>query len=317
MKKVLITGPLGQDGTILTDLLHNKYEIYGVCRMETDIHRLREHEKKHKIKLLLSDLSEIGYVEHLIKSVSPDIIINFAGETDVINPWQDVQKTFIQNFTIPYNILNTITKQNKDIFFFQSSSSLVYGRSEDKIINEKSKFDPLHPYGVSKMTTQSMISEYRNKYGIKCSSGIFFNHESYYRSKKFISKKLSLLVSDILKGKNKKIKLYDLNFYRDISHAEDFMKGVEIIIESSINEDFVFSSGNLINILEFSKKFFSLYNLNFFDYIDYEESKNYKNDYNLIGDNNKLRSIGWCPKYTEHDLIKHMINSEINNKYER
>ena len=312
MKKILITGPLGQDGIILTDLLGENYEIYGVCRMTTNIHRLKEHEKKHKIKLLLSDLSEISYVDHLVRSVNPDVIINFAGETDVINPWEDVRKTFLQNFTIPCNILDTIVKQNKDIFFFQSSSSLVYARSEDKIINEKSKFSPLYPYGVSKMATQSMISEYRNKYGIKCSSGIFFNHESYYRSEKFISKKLSSLVSDIIKGKNRKIKLYDLNFYRDISHAEDFMKGVKIIIENNINEDFVFSSGNSTNILEFSKKFFSLYNLNFFDYIDYEESKNYKNDYSLIGDNSKLRSIGWEPTYTIDKLIDNMVKKEFN-----
>lgn len=310
MKKILITGPLGQDGTILTDLLDDKYELYGVCRMDTDIHRLREHEKKHKIKLLSSDLSEIDCVAQLIGSIKPDVIINFAGETDVINPWDDVQKTFIQNFTIPCNILDSIVKQNKDIFFFQSSSSLVYGRSEDKIINEISKFAPLYPYGVSKMTTQSIISEYRNKYGIKCSSGIFFNHESYYRSKKFISKKLSLLVSDILKGKNRKIKLYDLNFYRDISHAEDFMSGVKLIIDNHINEDFIFSSGELTNIFDFSKKFFSLHNLNFYDYIDYTESNSCTNNYSIFGNNTKLKSIGWIPKYNIDSLIIDMVKKE-------
>jgi GDP-D-mannose dehydratase len=89
------------------------------------------------------------------------------------------------------------------------------------------------------------------------------------------------------------------------------MRGVELIIENEINDDFIFSSGHLTNVLEFSKKFFSLHNLNFYDYIDYTDSGNYPNDYSIIGDNSKLKSIGWEPKYDINGLITDMVNKEI------
>jgi len=311
MKKILITGPLGQDGVILTELLQDKYELHGVCRMTYPIKKLNDHKKNYNIDLCMSELTDIGYVDWLIKNLNPDIIINFAGETDVINPWLDTYKTFEQNYIIPSNILDSIVKHNKNIFFFQASSSLMYGRSDEKIITENSKFSPMYPYGVSKLTTHNLINEYRHQYGLKCSSGIFFNHESNYRNDKFISKKLSTLVSEIIKGNNNRLKLYDLNFNRDISHAEDFMRGVELIIENEINDDFIFSSGHLTNVLEFSKKFFSLHNLNFYDYIDYTDSGNYPNDYSIIGDNSKLKSIGWEPKYDINGLITDMVNKEF------
>jgi GDPmannose 4,6-dehydratase len=309
MKKILITGPLGQDGRILTELLHNEYELYGVCRLTTPID---ETLTQNKIKLCVSDLTDITYVDKLINDINPDIIINFAGETDVINPWADIDKTFEQNFKIPTNILNSIIKNNRDIFFFQSSSSLMYGRSNEKIITESSNFSPMFPYGVSKLSTHNLISEYRHKYNINCSSGIFFNHESYHRSNKFISKKLSSLVSQIMKGEIKKINMFDLNFNRDISHAEDFMKGVKQIIKYEINEDFIFSSGISTNVFEFSKKFFTLHNLDFYDYINYTDSGNYPNDYSIIGDNTKLKSIGWLPSFSVDDIITDMVYKEIN-----
>jgi GDP-D-mannose dehydratase len=98
MKKVLITGPLGQDGIILTKLLQNDFELFGVCRMLTKIDRFNEHKKKYNINLLLSELGDINYVDHLIKNIRPDIIVNFAGETDVINPYKDTNITYEQNF---------------------------------------------------------------------------------------------------------------------------------------------------------------------------------------------------------------------------
>jgi GDPmannose 4,6-dehydratase len=310
-KKVLITGALGQDGTILTEILQNDYELHGVCRLTCSDEKLKTHSEKYNINLLISDLSDINSVNNLIETVNPDIVVNFAGETDVINPWADIHETFNQNFIIPLNLLNSIVKHNKDIFLFQSSSSLMYGKSNEKIINELSKTSPMYPYGISKLSTHNLMSEYRTKYGIKCSSGIFFNHESHYRSNKFISKKISSLIGQIIKGNIKKINLYDLNFYRDISHAEDFMNGLKIIIDNKIDDDFIFSSGNQTNMLEFSKRFFTIYNLDFYDYVNYTDSGNYYNEYDIIGDNNKLKSIGWNPKYSIDDLITDMINKEI------
>lgn len=313
--KILITGPLGQDGIILTELLQDNNELHGVCRYQTPLEKIMDHKKKYNINLIPSDLSDIKSVEILIKNIQPEIIINFAGETDVINPWGDVNSTYNQNFIIPYNILETISKQNRDIFFFQSSSSLMYARSNEYIINENSKPSPMFPYGVTKLSVHHLINEYRLKYNLKCSSGIFFNHESVHRGKKFITKKLSMLISKILNGGNDKISLFNLNFNRDVSHANDLMNGVKLIIENGINEDFIFSSGESTNFLEFSKKFFTVNNLDFNKYIDYSDNNDYINEYNIIGDNSKLKTIGWSPKYGIDDLILDMITKEKNNNY--
>lgn len=314
MKKVLITGPLGQDGTILTKMLENDFELYGACRLLTPIERLQTHSKKYKIELCLSDLTNLDSVDVLIQTIKPDIIVNFAGETDVINPWGNISQTFEQNFTIPSNILTSIVKNNRDIFFFQSSSSLMYGRSKKMIVNEDDKYNPMYPYGISKLCSHNLLNEFRKTYNIKGSSGIFFNHESFYRGSKFITKKLSKLVNEIMNGKPNKIRLFNLDFNRDISHADDFMRGVKLILENEINDDFIFSSGESTNMLELSKNFFTLHNLNFYDYIDYYDDGDYPNDYDLIGDNTKLKSIGWEPKYDINYLITDMVNKEQINK---
>jgi GDPmannose 4,6-dehydratase len=308
--KIIITGALGQDGTILTDLLQDNHELYGIIKINSDKLILHKNRNANKIKLISCDLSDIISVENLIKKINPEIIINFAGETDVINPWGDISKTYEQNFVIPANILTSISKYNKEIFFFQSSSSLMYGRSKDTIINEESKPSPMYPYGIVKLSTHHLLNEFRIKYDIRCSSGIFFNHESVYRNEKFITKKLSKLVSSILKGEKKKLELFDLNYNRDISHAEDFMNGVKLIIENKINDNFVFSSGISTNMLEFSQKFFSLHNLIFDDYINYKDSGIYDN-YDLIGDNTKLKSLGWTPRYGIDELIKNVVEEEL------
>ena len=310
--KILITGPLGQDGTILTELLQNKHELFGVCRITTPTEMIESHKKKFNIDLFNSELSDSDNVNNIITKIKPDVIINFAGETDVINPWDNPLSNFEQNFKIPTNLLNSISKINRDIFFFQSSSSLMYGRSKQKLINEESSTSPMYPYGVSKLSAHNLLKEYRNNFDIKCCSGIFFNHESTYRNKRFVTKKLSTQVSKILNGSKEKIKLFDLNYYRDISHAEDFMSGVQLIIENYINNDFIFSSGEETNYLELSKRFFQLYNLDFYGYIDYTESNNNLNYYNIIGDNSRLKSIGWEPKYDNDKLIIDMINKELN-----
>ena len=311
MKKVLITGPLGQDGTILTKMLENDFELFGVCRLLTPTDRLQKHSKSHNINLSLSDLTDLNSVDNLIKTIKPDIIVNFAGETDVVNPWGNISQTFEQNFTIPSNILTSIVKNNRDIFFYQSSSSLMYGRSNKTMINEDDKPDPMYPYGISKLSTHNLLNEFRKTYNIKGSSGIFFNHESVYRGEKFITKKLSKLINKIIKGNSEKIRLFNLDFNRDISHADDFMRGVKLILENEINDDFIFSSGESTNMLDLSKKFFTLHNLNFYDYIDYYDDGNYLNDYNLIGNNTKLKSIGWEPKHDINYLITDMVNNEI------
>jgi GDPmannose 4,6-dehydratase len=312
-KKILITGALGQDGRILTNSLQNDYEIYGICRPSTQDEVILNHEKKFNINLSKIDLSDYNSVLNLIKTIKPNCIVNFAGNTDVINPWDNVHQIFQNNCIIPVNLLESIVKTDPSIFLFQSSSSLIYARSKNEIIDENSNFSPMYPYGISKLFSHNLLNEYRIKYGINCSSGIFFNHESFYRNPKFLSKKIAILIKDILNGYDRQINLYDLNIFRDISHAYDFMNGVKNIIDNSTNDDFIFSSGELTNMYEFVESFFTLHNLEMNEYVNYVEYGNKHETHSIRGDNSKLKSIGWNPKYNIEQLIIDMVKEEILN----
>jgi GDPmannose 4,6-dehydratase len=312
-KKILITGALGQDGTILTKMLENEYELYGICRLTTQNEIIENHEKKYKIKLFQIDLSNYESVLNLVKNINPNCIVNFAGNTDVINPWDNIHQTFQNNCIVPLNLLESIINHDPSIFLFQSSSSLIYARSDNEIINENSNFSPMYPYGVSKLFSHNLLNEYRIKYGINVSSGIFFNHESFYRTPKFLSKKVAILIKEILNGQDKKLNLYDLNIFRDVSHAYDFMNGIKIIIDNNINDDFIFSSGKLTNMYDFVESFFRLHNLQMNKYVNYKEYGDKHEIHTIIGDNSKLKSIGWVPKYNTNDLIINMVKEEILN----
>lgn len=310
-KKVLIIGILGQDGTILSSMIKDNYDLFGICKPNTDKIKIEEFKNQINSKIYLSDFTKYENVKLILSTISPDIIINFAGITNVFNPWENNDLIFEQNCVLPINVLNYIKNENPSIFFFQSSSSLMYGNSKIKSINELSNFAPMYPYGISKLYTHNYINEYRRNFGLKCSSGIFFNHESYYRNSGFLSKKVSSFVSKILKGESGKLKLGNLESYKDISHAFDFMLGVKMIIDSEINEDFIFSSNSLIKIFNFVNLFFSLHNLNIDEYVDYDSGLNRNEDISIFGDNRKLKSIGWNPKYSIEDLILDMVKLEI------
>lgn len=312
MKSILITGILGQDGTILSELISGEYNIIGVVSEETENNRIVNFlENKKNIKIIKSDITNENNVISILKKINPDVVINFAGISNVFNPWEDLDKIYTYNCKIPQNFLKGISDFNREIFFIQSSSSLIYGRSNLMIANEKSPTIPMYPYGISKLYSHNLINEFRHKFNLKCTSAIFFNHESFYRSKNFLSKRVSTAVSKILNGENIKLELNSLESFRDISHAEDFMNGIKLIIDNKINEDFIFSSSSLIKIEDFVRLFFTLYQLDFEKYVNVLDNKRY-DDFCLIGDNSKLKSIGWKPKYNVEELIKDIINKELN-----
>jgi len=312
-KKILITGIFGQDGTILSNLVKQNYEVIGVVKQGTSDEKINQYLKDYNIKIHSIDLLDFNSTDRVIKNESPDVIVNFAGHTDVIDAWDNPSKTLLFNSLIPLNIMESIKNFSNEIFFFQSSSSLMYGNSNEYIINEKSTFSPIYPYGISKLQTHILLNEYRKKYNLKCSSGIFFNHDSHYRNEKFLSKKIAKFVVSILNGYDGKLNLGDLTSYRDISHANDFMFGVKLVVDNKINEDFVFSSGASTQILDFVKLFFNLTNLDFKKYVLFEKSLFRDFDYNIIGDCSKLKSFGWLPKHDIKSLVLDMVQTEIQN----
>lgn len=314
-KNIVILGPLGQDGKLLSSILDkDNYNVFGVCKENTNSERIKFHEENFNTKIFCIDLVSYEKTKELLDSILPDIIVNFCGITNVFNPWEDMDLIFKQNCKIPLNIMEYISKNNKDIFFFQSSSSLMYGRSEKNHIGHFSNFSPIYPYGITKLYTHNFLNEYRKNFNLKCSSGIFFNHESQYRGDNFLTKKVANFISKVLKGEKGVLKLGDLSSKRDVSHAIDFMYGVKHIIDNELNDDFIFSSGKLTSTKELVELFFSKYGLDMNNFVVQDETLKRKDDICIYGDDTKLQLTGWRPKKNLNDLVVDMVEFELNNQ---
>jgi GDPmannose 4,6-dehydratase len=305
MKRALILGSKGQDGQFLSEkLLLDGYEVFGVIKPNTN------SLQKNTISL---DLTDIKNVEFVISKVKPTHIFNFAGVSDVFNPYDNLEFSYQQNCLIPQNFLNSILKIDKTIRFFQSSSSLMYGRSTINKINEETPTSPIYPYGITKLYSHNLIKEYREEFDLFCSSGIFFNHDSEKRGDKFLTQKIILGIKDILNKKTNTIKLGNIDVHRDISYAGDFMDAVKLMMESNNPTDYVLGSEKLTSIREFIEKSFNYVGLDYKNHI--EQDKDFirtKNDIILVSDITKIKNnLGWETTKNIDDIIKIMINDKI------
>jgi GDPmannose 4,6-dehydratase len=305
MKRALILGSKGQDGQFLSEkLLLDGYEVFGVIKPNTN------PLQKNTISL---DLTDIKNVEFVISKVKPTHIFNFAGVSDVFNPYDNLEFSYQQNCLIPQNFFNSILKIDKTIRFFQSSSSLMYGRSTINKINEETPTSPIYPYGITKLYSHNLIKEYREEFDLFCSSGIFFNHDSEKRGDKFLTQKIILGIKDILDKKTNTIKLGNIDVHRDISYAGDFMDAVKLMMESNNPTDYVLGSEKLTSIREFIEKSFNYVGLDYKNHI--EQDKDFirtKNDIILVSDITKIKNnLGWKTTKNIDDIIKIMINDKI------
>lgn len=307
MKRAIITGVLGQDGSFLSEkLLNDGYEVIGIVRTTTNI-------INNDFEIIQMDLSSKEEVDRLIREKKPTHIFNFAGETNVFNPYGCPTKTLELNCTIPINIIESIFNTDRDIKFFQSSSSMMYGRSPIKKINEESTPFPLYPYGVTKLFIHNLIKEYREEFNMFLCSGILFNHDSEKRGQSFFTQKITLGIKDILDKKITHIEVGDIDIFKDISYAGDFVDAIKLTMEQDIPKDYVLGSERVISMREFLQKSFSYVGLDYLNHIKINESfiKN-KNKTIIVSDTSKIkRDLNWSTKKSIDDLIKIMIDNKI------
>jgi len=307
MKKALITGVLGQDGSFLSEkLLKDGYEIIGVVRPETEI-------DINEFEIIKLDLSSKKCVQKIIEEKKPSHIFNFAGETNVFDPYEHPTKTYELNCTIPLNFIENIFKINREIRFFQSSSSLMYGKSPHREINEESEPHPLYPYGFSKLLIHNLIKEYREEFGMFLCSGILFNHDSERRGEKFFTQKIISGIKNILEKKIDFIEVGDIDIYKDISYAGDFVNAIKLIMEQDVAEDYVLGSEKVISMRDFIKKSFDYVNLDYNNYIKVNELfiKN-KNKTIIVSNTSKIKkNLNWSTTTSIDDMIKIMIENKL------
>lgn len=306
-KKVLITGSLGQDGYFLSKkLLSQGHHVVGVVKKN----KIFENQNYQILKV---DLTNQYEVDKLVSEVNPTHIFNLAGVSDIFFPFDNMSEIYEQNCKIPLNLIQSILNYDKKIKFFQASSSLMYANGDTKIINENCILSPKYPYGISKASIFTQMKELRKEKNLYLSTGIFFNHDSEKRTNEFFTQKVVLGLKDILENKTDKLILGNLNVYKDISYAEDFIDGVVSQMDLEESQDIVFGSGHPIILRDFVSKCFAFFGLDYKKYVISNDEK--ITQFGLVADTtNAQKILNWKTTKNIDDIIKIMIEDKIQMK---
>ncbi len=260
MKVSLILGINGQDGSLLAkEILESGGSVWGGFRRGSETGsslqtwRLDELGIRDDVNLLPFDLNDYISIQKIIEESKPNQIINLAGNSYVADSFYHPHSTLETNFIGTLNLLESIKSTKKDIKVFLANSSEIFDSRNNKPKNEKSILSPLNPYGLSQLSSLHLSRIYRNTYGMNIYTGIFFNHESQYRSRSFVARKISYNLARLKLFGGDPFRIGNLDSKRDWGNAEDFVKGIKLVLEKSAPDEFVFSTGKLIKLREILK----------------------------------------------------------------
>ena len=319
--KALITGITGQDGFYLTKfLLEKNYEVHGTIRRSSSINTSRidglisKYQKEGLLNLHYSDLIDSSSISSLVSEIMPSEIYNLGAQSHVAvsfkNPMLSTQVGNIGTLSL----LEAIKSVDKNIKFYQASSSEMYGGGLKEKLNENSAFDPKSPYAASKMFSHNITKVYRESYNLFASNGILFNHESPHRGETFVTRKITRAATRISLGLQSKLTLGNLEASRDWGYAGDYVEAMWLMLQHKNPDDWVIATGKTYTVREFLEKVFLKLGLKYEDYVISSEKYFRPNEVDyLLGDPTKAKKeLGWQPKFSIDDLIDAMLESDLN-----
>ena len=314
MKKALITGINGQDGSYLSEfLLEKDYEVHGIVRRNS-IAENQEGRIDHiidKIYTYYGDLLDQSSLESVMRQIQPDEIYNLAAQSHVRISYDIPQFTVQTNALGVLNLLEAYKNNCPEARFYQASSSEMFGCAldEDGFQRETTPMHPVSPYGCSKLFACSIVRNYRNAFGLHASNGILFNHESPRRGSNFVTNKVVQAAVKIKLGMQDKLELGNMDSYRDWGHSKDYVRAMHMILSHDTPEDFVVSTMETHSVRDLCEYVFNKLDLNYKDYVVQNpkflrpEELPY-----LKGDSTKIReTLGWVPEYTFETLMDDMV----------
>ena len=339
-KKALITGVTGQDGALLSEFLLNKnYEVHGIKRRSSSFNTERidhlyidPHENKTDFYLHYGDMTDATNLIRLLQEIRPDEIYNLAAQSHVQVSFDTPEYTANSDALGTLRLLEAIRilKLEKNVKFYQASTSELYGMVKENPQNESTPFYPRSPYGVAKLYAYWITVNYREAYDIFATNGILFNHESPIRGETFVSRKIAMAVAAIKKKKQKCLYLGNLDAKRDWGHAKDFVKGMWLILQQKKPDDFVLATGETNTVRKFVELAFREVDIiiqwegtglkeigkdsrtgNILVRVDKKYFRPTEVDI-LLGDYSKAKKkLKWSPKISFTQLVKEMVDSEI------
>ncbi|MBP1678817.1 MAG: gmd [Bacteroidetes bacterium] len=314
MKRALITGVTGQDGSYLAELLLSKrYKVYGMVRRASTENFERIEHIRDRITIVQADLLDQLSLIELIESIEPDEVYNLAAMSFVPTSW--IQPTLTGEFTAlgVTKILEAIKLVNRKIRFYQASSSEMFGKVLETPQSERTPFYPRSPYGVAKVYGHFITVNYRESYDMYAVSGILFNHESPRRGLEFVTRKISDGVARIALGMSKELRLGNLDARRDWGYAGDYVIAMWLMLQQKQPLDYVVATGVDHSVRDFAEAAFNHVGLRWRKYVKVDKEYYRPAEvHHLLGDSTRARAeLGWKPRVDFNGLVRMMVDADI------
>lgn len=315
MKKALITGISGQDGSYLAEYLLNLgYEVYGIVRRNSvaENQQYRVEDIKNDLHIYYGDLLDQTSLEKILTDVRPDEVYNLGSQSHVRISFDIPQFTVQTNAVGVINLLEAFKRLCPDAKLYQASSSEMFGLSieEDNFQRESTSMNPVSPYGCAKVFGYNIVRHYRRAYNLHACNGILFNHESPRRGSNFVTSKVVKGACMIKLGMLDRLELGNMDSYRDWGHAKDYVRAMHMIINYNKPDDFIVSTMETRSVREMCSTVFEYLDLNYMDYVVQNPKYLRPEELSYLkGDSTKIRTtIGWKPTYTFKELMYEMTD---------
>jgi len=320
MKKGLITGITGQDGSYLVELLLEKgYQVWGIMRRSSSFHtgridHLYKDPHEHpRLRLIYGDLTDGSNLSTIVKEIEPDEVYNLGAQSHVRVSFDMPIYTVDADALGTLRLLEAIRSCSKPAKFYQASSSEMYGQAVETPQTEKTPFYPRSPYGCAKVYSFWQTVNYREAYGLFACNGILFNHESPRRGETFVTRKITRAATRIKLGLQDKLYLGNLDAKRDWGFAGDYVEAMWLMLQQDKPDDYIVATGESRSVREFVKEVFTYLDLDWQKYVEIDPRyfRPTEVDY-LEGDASKARKVlKWKPKVTFGELVKMMTDADM------
>lgn len=314
-QKALITGITGQDGSYLAEfLLAQGYQVFGMSRRTSTDSRERLRGIADKVEILEGDLGDTSSLIRVLRYSQPNEVYNLAAMSFVPAAFAEPVATGNINALGVARMLEGIRLVNEKIKFYQASTSEMFGKAEQPVLNEESPFHPRSPYGVAKLYAHYLTVNYREAYGLFTCSGILFNHESPRRGLEFVTRKITNSVARIYLGRQDYLTLGDLEARRDWGFAGDYVKAMWLMLQQERPDDYVVGSGEAHSVREFVEEAFRCVGITDWERYVKTDPQLYRPaevPY-LVADASKARRVlGWQPEVSFPQLVRMMVEHDI------
>ncbi len=321
MKRALVTGITGQDGSYLAELLLAKgYEVHGVVRRSSSFNTERidhiyrdPHEQGVRLRLHHGDLNDASSLHSIIGEVKPDEVYNLGAQSHVRVSFDIPDYTAEITGLGAIRLLEAVRKLGVSCRFYQASSSELYGKVVETPQRETTPFHPRSPYAAAKAYAFYVTQNYREAYGMFATNGILFNHESPRRGETFVTRKITMAVAAIVAGKQEHLYMGNLDAVRDWGYAKEYVEGMWRMLQHDVPEDFVIGTGETHSIREFLDLAFGRAGLDWHEHVKIDERyfRPAEVDLLLADPSKAKKALGWTPKVTFPELVARMVDSDL------